>query len=133
MINKAILIGNLGRDPQVRDVGETCTARLSLATSRRNKDKEVVTDWHSVVVWGRTAEIVRDYCQKGDRLYIEGRMQTSKYTDQQGIERYRTEVVANTVQMLTTKKERDAHVNEKAQHSQQTSADPMGFDDDAPF
>ena len=97
-VNKAILVGNLGQDPEVRSTASgTPVATLRIATSDRRKDKEGNwtdhTEWHQVVVFGRQAENVGRYCRKGKQLFVEGRIQTRKWQDQSGNDRYSTEVV----------------------------------------
>jgi single-strand DNA-binding protein len=104
-INKVILVGNLGADPEVRYTPSgTAVANLSLATSetRTNKEgeKETKTEWHRVVTFGRTAEVCGEYLSKGKQIYIEGRIQTRQWEDKDGNKRYTTEIVANTMQML---------------------------------
>lgn len=104
-VNKVILIGNLGRDPEVRYMpsGDAIT-NLNLATSETWKDKsgekQEKTEWHRVVMFGKTAEIAGEYLKKGSPVYIEGRLQTRKWTDKEGKDRYTTEVVADRMQML---------------------------------
>jgi single-strand DNA-binding protein len=105
-INKVILIGNLGRDPEVRyTAGGSAVANLSVATTESWRDKQTgekkeATEWHKVVVFGKTAEIAGEYLKKGRTVYIEGRLQTRKYQDKDGQERYSTEIVASDMQML---------------------------------
>lgn len=104
-INKVILIGRLGTDPEVKNISPTATvARLSLATSESWTDKEGQkqerTEWHRVVVWGKLAELCGKYLTKGRQVYVEGRLQTRSWEDQQGQKKYTTEIVANTVQFL---------------------------------
>ena len=104
-INKVILIGRLGADPELKTVGQDQTvARMNLATSEswtdRNNQKQERTEWHRVVVWGRLADICGQYLTKGRQVYVEGRLQTRSWEDQQGQKKYTTEVVANTVQFL---------------------------------
>jgi single-strand DNA-binding protein len=104
-VNKAILVGNLGADPELRQTqsGQT-VATFRLATSERWKDRQGQlqdrTEWHNIVVWGRLAEVVRDYLTKGSSVYIEGRIQTRQWEDQSGQKRYTTEIVANEMVML---------------------------------
>ncbi len=105
MVNKVILIGNLGQDPELRSTqGGQSVASLRVATAEKFKDKDgnwqERTEWHSVVVWGRQAETVHQYCKKGKQLYIEGRLQTRKWQDKEGKDRYSTEIVADTVRFL---------------------------------
>lgn len=106
MVNKVILIGNLGRDPEVRSTpsGQP-VANFTLATSRRWRDKngqkQEQTEWHQVVVWGKQAEIAGQYLTKGKQIYLEGRLQTRSWDDRQtGEKRYRTEVICENFQML---------------------------------
>lgn len=132
-VNKAIILGRLGRDPELRTTqsGQS-VCNFSVATSEKWKDKSTGdtqerTEWHNVVAWGKLAEICAEYLQKGREVYIEGKLQTSKY-EKDGIERYKTEIVAQTVQFIggqgsdTTKA--------------QSAANIMGgkvVDDDIPF
>jgi single-strand DNA-binding protein len=104
-VNKAILIGNLGRDPELRYTGSgTAVANFTLATTERIRTKEGEreerTEWHRVVAWGRTAELCAQYLNKGRSVYIEGRIQTREWEDKDGQKRRTTEIVANTVQFL---------------------------------
>ncbi|WP_191237463.1 single-stranded DNA-binding protein [Cobetia marina] len=105
-INKAILIGHLGQDPEVRFTPSgSAVANLSIATTDKWRDRQTGnvqerTEWHRVVMFNKTAEIAQQYLKKGAQVYIEGRLQTRKWKDQQGIERYSTEIVANDMQML---------------------------------
>jgi single-strand DNA-binding protein len=105
-VNKAILVGNLGRDPEVRySPNGQAVANVTLATSESWKDKtsgekQEKTEWHRVVFFGRLAEIAGEYLKKGAQIYVEGRLQTRKWTDKDGHDRYTTEIVANDMQML---------------------------------
>lgn len=104
-VNKVILIGNLGSDPTVRYTPQgTAVANFNIATSERftNKsgEKEERTEWHRIVAWGKLAEICQQYLKKGKQVYIEGRLQTRNWEDQQGQKRQTTEVVANNMTML---------------------------------
>lgn len=108
MINKVILIGNLGADPEMRYTPSgTAVATLSVATSRRWKDRDGnqqdETEWHRVIVWAQSAEFCGNYLTKGSKVYVEGRLQTRKWQDQSGNDKYSTEVIANVVQNLTPK------------------------------
>lgn len=105
MINKVILVGNLGSDPELRSTqsGQSvCTIRIATTSRVKEKDGNWAdrTEWHSVVVWGRDAENVHKYCRKGRQLYIEGRLQTRKWQDRDGNERYTTEIVGDIVRFL---------------------------------
>ncbi len=105
-INKVILVGNLGNDPDVRYTANgAAVSNISVATSESWKDKETGeqqerTEWHRVVFFGRLAEIVAEYLKKGSQVYVEGRLQTRKWQDKDGNDRYTTEIVANEMQML---------------------------------
>jgi len=104
-VNKVILIGNLGRDPETRyTTGGDAITNLNIATSEQWKDKngekQEKTEWHRVVLFGRQAEIAGEYLKKGRSVYIEGRLQTRKYTDKDGVEKYSTEIVADRMQLL---------------------------------
>jgi single-strand DNA-binding protein len=104
-VNKVILIGNLGRDPEVRYMPDgAAIANISLATTDTWKDKsgekQERTEWHRVAFFGKTAEIAGEYLRKGSQVYVEGRLQTRKWQDKDGQEKYTTEIVADRMQML---------------------------------
>ena len=104
-VNKVILLGNLGRDPETRyTTGGDAVTNLRIATTETWKDtsgdKQEKTEWHSVVLFGRQAEIAGEYLKKGRSVYIEGRLQTRKYTDKEGVEKYATEIVGDRMQLL---------------------------------
>ena len=104
-VNKVILIGNLGRDPETRyTTGGDAVTNLRIATTDTWKDKagekQEKTEWHTVVLFGRQAEIAGEYLKKGRPVYIEGRLQTRKWTDKEGVEKYSTEVVGDRLQLL---------------------------------
>lgn len=108
-INKVILIGNLGADPEVRYMPSGgAVANISVATTDSWKDKKTgqnqdKTEWHRVVLFNRLGEIAGEYLRKGSKVYIEGSLRTNKWQDQQGIDRYTTEIIANNLQMLDSK------------------------------
>jgi single-strand DNA-binding protein len=104
-VNKVILIGNLSRDPETRyTTGGDAVTNLRIATTETWKDKsgekQEKTEWHTVVLFGRQAEIAGEYLKKGRSVYIEGRLQTRKYTDKEGVEKYSTEIVGDRMQLL---------------------------------
>jgi single-strand DNA-binding protein len=105
-VNKVILVGNLGKDPEVKYTPNgTAVAKFSLATNERFKDKggewQDRTEWHSIVAWQRLAEIIGEYVKKGSKVYIEGRLQTSSWEDKQsGEKKYRTEIIASDLVLL---------------------------------
>lgn len=149
-INKVILIGNLGADPEVRYTqGGLAVANASVATteSRKNRDSgESVekTEWHRVVFFNRLAEIVGEYCKKGTKVYIEGRLQTRKWQDKNGQDRYTTEIIANDMQMLDSRVGSVDGATAPSSNFSRGSAAPTSqnqpapaldqeFDDDIPF
>ncbi len=142
-VNKVILIGNLGRDPEVRySPNGGAIANITLATSESWKDKNTgeqveKTEWHRVVFFRRLAEIVGEYLKKGSKVYIEGKLQTRKWQDKDGNDRYTTEIVANEMQMLDSRGGGATSFSQDsaaAEPQQAPSAVPAGdFDDDIPF
>ncbi len=152
-VNKVILIGNLGRDPEVRySPSGSAVANVTLATSESWKDKnsgekQEKTEWHRVVFFGRLAEIAGEYLKKGSQVFVEGRLQTRKWQDKEGHDRYTTEIVANEMQMLGSRGGAGVP-NDSFNQDQPTAAEnsgPVGakkagntavagdFDDDIPF
>ena len=132
MLNKVHLIGNLGRDPELRPAkaGDTAIANLAIATNERWKDKagepQKRTEWHRVVLFGRAAEVAAEYLRKGALVYVEGRLQTRKWQDDSGSDRYTTEIVAERMKMLGGK----AGPRPDGQPGDDSAS---GFDDDIPF
>ncbi len=143
-LNKVMLIGRLGADPEVRYTqNNTAVATLSLATSDRYKDSngewQETTEWHRVVAWGRLAEICQQYTNKGSQIYVEGSLQTRSWEDREGQKRYTTEIKAQSIQLLDSKESgqgtntsagRDTQRPEPATSSATT---PFDEDDDLPF
>jgi len=105
-VNKVIIVGNLGRDPEIRYMPSgDAIANIAVATSFKSKDKNTgeqkeLTEWHRISFFGRLAEIVGQYLKKGSSVYVEGRLQTRKYTDKDGVEKYATDIIAEQMQML---------------------------------
>ncbi len=150
-VNKVILIGNLGQDPEVRYMPNGgAVTNITLATSETWKDKnsgeqQEKTEWHRVVMFRRLAEIAGEYLKKGSKVFIEGRLQTRKWQDQQGNDRYTTEIVADNMQMLDSRGGGSAEFSpgagasqggsRGAPQSQPQSAAPVdnSYDDDIPF
>jgi single-strand DNA-binding protein len=133
MINKAILIGRLGKDPEVRYTPDgTMVTNFNLATDEQWKDKsgEKVqkTEWHRIVTFGKLAEICGNYLVKGKMVFIEGRIQTRAWEDKDGVKRYTTEIVANDMKMLDSKGQ--GRADDTAAAPQQNGGTPM---DDVPF
>jgi single-strand DNA-binding protein len=110
-VNKVILLGNTGKDPETRSTpGGMLVANFTLATSDRQKDAQGNwqdrTEWHNLVAFGRTAEIIRDYVKKGTKLFIEGKIQTRSWDDKEtGAKRYRTEIIVNDLSLLSGREE----------------------------
>ena len=108
MVNKVIIIGNLGKDPEVKDLQHGKVCNFSVATSYKWKDKtsgerKEETEWHNVTCYGGLATVASSYLRKGGKVYIEGRIKTRKYEAKDGTERYITEIIADTLQMLDGK------------------------------
>lgn len=122
MINKVILVGNVGQDPEVRYTGDATNgakvASLRLATTERYRDRngnlQEHTEWHSIVAWRNTADVIEKYVRKGTQLYIEGRLRTRSWDDQNGNKRYTTEIMADTLQLLGRKSDNPASMNPAA-------------------
>lgn len=135
MINKVILIGNLGADPEVRYAQSgTAVANFRIATTetwkKQDGTKEELTEWHRIVAFKRLAEICGEYLSKGSRVYIEGKIQTRKWQDKNGQDRYTTEIVANEMKMLSSRSGGDGG-NYRADEEPPFPEPVMG--DDVPF
>lgn len=131
-VNKVILVGNMGKDPEIKYMPSgNAVANITVATSEQWKDKQTGekkenTEWHRIVFFGRLAEIVGEYLKKGSQIYIEGRLQTRKWQDKSGTDKYTTEIIANEMQMLGGKVY-------GAPKSEAPVEQPKDFDDDIPF
>ena len=142
-VNKAIIIGRLGKDPDMRYTPSgTAVANFSVATNHSTKDAEGnwsdQTEWHNIVVFGRNAEFAGEYLKKGRQVFIEGRLQTRSWEDQNGQKKYKTEIVALEVQALGSKSESDSSAAAKPQETQAPPAtdqveEPPVDEDDLPF
>jgi single-strand DNA-binding protein len=147
-INKAIIVGNLGKDPEVRYLPNSgAVANITLATSESWRDKTTgeqkeKTEWHRVVLFGKLAEIAGEYLRKGSQVYVEGKLTTRKWTDQAGVEKYTTEIhvnVGGVLQMLGGRPDGGGGSNQPQQQGRQpqqqasSNEPPMDFDDDIPF
>lgn len=145
-VNKAIILGNLGKDPETRYMPDgKAVANFSIATSESWKDKSTgqaqeKTEWHNITVYGRLAVICGEYLRKGSKVYVEGKLQTRKWQDKEGKDRYTTEIIANEMQMLDGKgneaspRQASPEVqNEVPRANQSNSAPADDFDDDIPF
>jgi len=142
-VNKAIIVGTLGQDPEIRFTANGgAVANISVATNEEWKDKatgakQERTEWHRIVIFGKLAEIAQQYLKKGSQAYFEGRIQTRKWADQQGNDRYSTEIVANEMQMLGGRS--DSGQQRPAQNQMRDDDGPAkapaddGFLDEIPF
>lgn len=143
-VNKVILVGNLGRDPEVRYLPSgDAVVNISIATTDKWKDKQTgeakeTTEWHKVNFFGKLAEIVGQYLKKGSTIYIEGSIHTRKYTDKDGAEKYSTEIKGTSMQMLGGKNEGQSQPAQRQERPKEAPApsNPGSFadmDDDIPF
>ncbi|MEO6145907.1 MAG: single-stranded DNA-binding protein [Sulfuriferula sp.] len=141
-VNKVILVGNLGKDPEVRYAPSgDAIANVSIATTENWKDKsgekQTKTEWHRVSFFGKTAEVVGQYLKKGSQVYVEGRIQTRNWQDKEGQERYTTEIVADRMQMLGSPRNDDKpqhgpYEDQRAPAARKPNSEssgPSGFDD----
>jgi single-strand DNA-binding protein len=115
-VNKVILVGNLGKDPEVRYLeGGTAVAKFSLATSESYKNKEgqkvEQTEWHNVVLWRGLAEIAEKYLRKGSTVYVEGKLRTRSWEDKEGNRRYTTEIIGDNMTMIGNKRNEDGSID----------------------
>ncbi|MCW8897709.1 MAG: single-stranded DNA-binding protein [Flavobacteriales bacterium] len=135
-INKVILVGNLGKDPEVRYLeGGTAVANFPIATSenytdRNSGEKKTITEWHNVVLWRGLAEIAEKYLKKGNQVYIEGKLKTRKWQDKDGHDRYTTEIVGDNMQMLGRKDESSS--SDSAQQNKPSGASSSAQIDNEP-
>lgn len=144
-VNKAILVGNLGRDPELRFTNQQLpVCSFSVATTEKRKDatgKYVdQTEWHNIVTFGKVAENCGKYLKKGSQVYVEGRIQTRKWQDKEGKDRYTTEILANSVQFIGTRANVTSSDSSKSdevfsglestQTGESSGADEVSFDDD---
>ena len=134
-VNKVIIVGNMGADPEMRYTASgAAVANLNVATSEEWKDKQAgekkeKTEWHRVVMFGKLAEIAGEYVKKGQQIYLEGKLQTRKWQGQDGQDRYTTEIVANEMQMLGGKPQGGQGQRQAPQQQQA----PQGYDESTPF
>ena len=134
MVNKVILIGNLGRDPELRYTQSGIpVATLNVATSWRRKGQDgqlqEQTEWHRVVAWQKLAELCNEYLSKGSKIYVEGRLQTRKWQDQNGNDRYTTEVVAQEIKFLSPRQGGPAYGGDQLASSGSTGGQGGGYED----
>lgn len=128
-LNKILLIGNVGQTPQVRTVGDSKVAQFNLATTERFKGKDgqmrEETEWHNVSVWGKLAEVIEKYVDRGSQLYVEGRIKTEKFQGNDGTDKYITRIVASTIQLLGKKDSQSAPQSPAPQQRQQHKTTPI--------
>jgi single-strand DNA-binding protein len=128
----------VGGNPQIRTVGDQKVAAFSLATSEKYKGKDgnlvESTEWHNISIWGKLAEVVEKYVSSGSQLYVEGKIKTEKYTDNNGVEKFATKILGSTLQMLGGKSENQAHPQEEQKrfdpHAVKTTPMPYPTEDD---
>ena len=142
-VNKVILVGNLGQKPEMRYTAtQSAVANLSVATTESWKDKETgemrdKTEWHRVVYFGKLAEIVEKYLDKGSKVYVEGKLQTRKWQDKSGADRWTTEIVGNELTMLDSRsgsQQNEFNQDDNSSMGMNDSQDAGGLtDDDIPF
>ncbi len=152
-VNKVILIGNLGRDPETRYMPDGgAVTNVSIATTEtwkdKNGEKQEKTEWHRVAFFGKLAEIAGEYLKKGSQVYVEGRLQTRKWQDKDGADKYTTEIVADRMQMLGSRQgmgggDREREAGGEREAAPRGAAKPAGkpaagskfddFEDDIPF
>ncbi|MFZ4439009.1 MAG: single-stranded DNA-binding protein [Syntrophales bacterium] len=138
MINKVILVGRLGKDPEVRYTPDgMMITNFTMATDEQRKDKtgERVqkTEWHRIVTFGKLAEICGKYLVKGKLVYLEGRIQTKAWDDKEGVKRYTTEIIASNMQMLDSKGQRSADGSSEEPQISHSGADAPLSEEDVPF
>lgn len=138
-LNKAQIIGNVGKDPEVRySPSGSAVTNVSIATTEKYKDKQTgepkeVTEWHRVVFFGRLAEVAGQYLKKGGICYVEGQIRTRKYTDGNGADKYTTEIVGNTMKMIGGRPEVRSEGNSNGTYPTRTESPDYEFDDSVPF
>ena len=138
-INKVIIIGNLGADPEIRHTaGGSAVANFTVATSETWKDKNTgekqeSTEWHRVVAFSRLAEIIEQYLRKGSKVYVEGKLQTRKWQDRDGNDRWTTEIVAREMQMLDGKRDDQGGQREQQRDTRRDTPPHDDLEDRIPF
>jgi single-strand DNA-binding protein len=135
-INKVIIVGHLGGDPEIKKAGSVSIANITVATSEKYNDKasgeaKQITEWHKIVLFNKLADIAGAYLTKGASVYIEGKLKTEKYKDKDGIDRYATKIIGNSLQMLGGKTKTETETETKV--NPDYAAQDEKFDDDIPF
>lgn len=141
-VNKVILVGNVGRDPEIKHLDKgVAVANFSLATTEnyisKNGDKVSTTEWHNIVLWRGLAEVAEKYVKKGSQLYIEGRIRTRSWDDKDGVKRYTTEIYGDTMQLLGRRESQGESNGQTAQNDVPSIANEPDYttteEDDLPF
>jgi len=136
-VNKVILIGNLGKDPEVKYTPSGVQiAKFSLATSERVKkgdNWEEKTDWHNIVLFSRQAEYAKEYLKKGMTVFVDGKISTRTWDDENGVRKYITEIIGNVVKNLSVKRDDNSNNHEQAEHEQHSTEKESDPVDDLPF
>lgn len=137
-VNKCILLGRVGKPPEVKSTGNgQRVANFSIATSESYKDKSTgekkeITDWHNIVIWGQLADVIEKYVNKGDMIYVEGKMRTRSW-EKDGITRYTTEVIGSNITLLGNKGSGGGSSDSRPQQNNQTNYASNEGTDDLPF
>jgi single-strand DNA-binding protein len=136
-VNKVILVGNVGKDPEIRHLeGGLSMARFTLATSEtyKNKNGELVTntEWHNIVAWRQLAELAERYIKKGRQLYVEGKITTRQWDDKDGNKRYTTEIVAENIRLLGKREDHESAPDSGSRPTRAATPEPMPEDADVP-
>lgn len=137
-VNKVILVGNLGKDPEIRNTGNATVANFTLATTEVYKDRttgerKTQTEWHNIVLWRGLAEIAEKYMHKGSQVYIEGKLRTRSWQDSDGKTRYTTEIVGDNLTLLGKREERSEQQGPARESRSEVTADTGDKADDLPF
>ncbi len=138
-INKVILLGNLGRDPEIRHLPSgvaVCTFSIATSetyTDKQSGEKRTNTEWHNIVLWRKLAETAEKYLHKGSQVYIEGKIRTRSWDDESGQKRYATEIVGDVMQLLGRPDGNQSQPSNSSSQSQPSEADNVGSADDLPF
>lgn len=130
-LNKCSFIGNLGKDPEVKEVGSSKVANFSIAVTEKFKNREgqyqEKTEWINIVIWGKLADVVEKYLKKGSSIYIEGKLQTRSWDDQEGNKKYITEILGNNFQMLGGRSSEGSSQAPKKDNYNQKEEDELPF------
>jgi len=136
-VNKVILLGNVGNDPEVKEIGENKVSNFSLATNKvfvnRNGEKITQTDWHRIVCWGKLADIMQKFVKKGNRIFLEGEIRYRSYEDNKGEKKFITEIFANVIRLIEKKESNDNEVANDNEGAIETSSENTNAEDNQPL